>query len=42
MAKFKATFNFGANARPKKPAKGKKGKGGKSNAWQAYTSGRRR
>jgi hypothetical protein len=42
----KPSFNFGANARPKKAAKGKakkgktkKGKGGKkSNAWRKYVS----
>lgn len=40
------SFNFGANARPRKARSGKskgkksdKGKGGsKSNAWRAYTS----
>jgi hypothetical protein len=37
--KFDATsFNFGANAKPKKKAKGKKGRA-KSNAWQAYVGG---
>jgi hypothetical protein len=42
MAK-KPTFNFGVNAKPRKPKasgnKSSKGKGGnKSNAWRAYTS----
>jgi hypothetical protein len=37
------SFNFGANARPKKPSKGKKsgkkrnsGGGNRGNAWRAY------
>jgi hypothetical protein len=41
----KASFNFGANAKPRrtKSSKGRstrggKGKGGKSQAWRAYTS----
>ncbi len=39
------TFNFGANARPKKGKKPKKSggkKGNQSNAWRAYTSGGKR
>jgi hypothetical protein len=41
MARFDASFNFGANRKPK-PKKGKKGKGNKSNAWRAYTSDKKR
>jgi hypothetical protein len=42
-----ASFNFGANAKPRKPRMGKSGKGtskkprsgsGKSNAWRSYIS----
>jgi hypothetical protein len=38
------TFNFGANAKPKKPAKSGGGKkstksGGKGNAWTGYVGG---
>ena len=40
-AKFDTSFNFGANAKPKKSRKAKKG-GGKSNAWTAYATGKRR
>ena len=40
MAKANVSFNFGANARPKKGKKGKaKKRGGKSDAWRAYTTG---
>jgi hypothetical protein len=43
MARFDTSFNFGANARPKKKPKGKKGKGGgKANAWTAYVGGKRK
>lgn len=41
----KASFNFGANRKPKKAKKAKSGKakggsrGSKSNAWRAYTGG---
>jgi hypothetical protein len=43
MAKFDASFNFGANKKPRK-SKGKKAKkgGSKSNAWQAYVGGKKR
>jgi hypothetical protein len=39
--KFDTSFNFGANARPKK-GKPKGRKGDKPNAWAAYTTGGRR
>jgi hypothetical protein len=38
----KPSFNFGANAKPKKAKKSKKSKGkagGKSNAWRKYVGG---
>jgi hypothetical protein len=39
MAKFDASFNFGANKKPKK-AKGKAKKGGsKTSAWRSYVGG---
>lgn len=42
MAKRAATFNFGANAKPKRTKKKKtssgKKRGSKSNAWRAYVS----
>jgi hypothetical protein len=45
--KFDTSFNFGANAKPKKAKAGKakgggKSKGGKGagNVWQQYTSGK--
>jgi hypothetical protein len=45
MAKFDTSFNFGANARPKKSKGGKKS-GGKpkkgGNAWQNYVGGGKR
>jgi len=40
VAKGSASFNFGAN-RVKKPKKPKKGKAAKSDAWRAYTTGKR-
>jgi hypothetical protein len=44
MAKFDTSFNFGANARPKKAkgakkSGGKSKKGGRGNAWAAYVGG---
>lgn len=40
----KVSFNFGANAKPKKSSSGKKSNkgtksGAKSNVWRAYTGG---
>ena len=39
MSKFNTSFDFGANAKPKKPKKRKSSgkKSGKGDAWKAYT-----
>jgi hypothetical protein len=40
--KFDTSFNFGANAKPKKRQRKAKKSGGKSNAWTAYVGGTKR
>jgi hypothetical protein len=46
VARFKASFNFGANAKPSPKRAAKRpsasSKGTKSNAWTAYAAGGRR
>ena len=42
MARASTTFNFGANAKPKKTTAKKTKGGAKSDAWRAYTTAGKR